>query len=53
MLRLWNGYYLLHPERQIYTEAITDAIHIVTGIAGKGMSTGPGFTQQHIAAVLG
>jgi FAD dependent oxidoreductase TIGR03364 len=50
---LWNGYYLLHPERQVYTEAITDAIHIVTGIAGKGMSTGPGFSQQHIAAVLG
>ena len=51
--RLWNGYYLLHPDRHVYTEAITDAIHIVTGIAGKGMSTGPGFSQQHIASVLG
>ncbi|HLW03393.1 MAG TPA: TIGR03364 family FAD-dependent oxidoreductase [Ktedonobacterales bacterium] len=50
---LWNGYYLLHPERQVYTEAITDSIHIVTGIAGKGMSTGPGFSQQHIATMLG
>lgn len=49
---LWNGYYLIHPERGVYTEQITDNIHIVTGIAGKGMSTGPGFVQSHINAVL-
>jgi D-hydroxyproline dehydrogenase subunit beta len=49
---LWNGYYLIHPERGIYTEQIDDNIHIVTGIAGKGMSTGPGFVRSHIDAVL-
>jgi len=51
--KLWNGYYLIHPGRQVYTETIEDRIHIITGIAGKGMSTGPGFSRQHIEAVLG
>ncbi|HXZ03904.1 MAG TPA: FAD-dependent oxidoreductase, partial [Ktedonobacteraceae bacterium] len=49
---MWNGYYLIHPEQEIYTETINDRIHIVTGIAGKGMSTGPGFAQKHIASKL-
>jgi len=50
--RMWNGYYLIHPQREVYTETIDDAIHIVTGIAGKGMSTGPGFVRKHISSVL-
>lgn len=49
---MWNGYYLMHPQNQVYTETIDTIIHIVTGIAGKGMSTGPGFAQKHIASVL-
>jgi len=53
MQKLWNGYYLIHPGRQVYSETIEERIHIVTGIAGKGMSTGPGFSRQHIGAVLG
>jgi len=53
MQKLWNGYYLIHPVHQVYTETIEDRIHIVTGIAGKGMSTGPGFSRQHIEDVLG
>jgi len=47
-----NGYYLIHPQREVYTETIDDAIHIVTGIAGKGMSTGPGFVRKHFSSVL-
>jgi FAD dependent oxidoreductase TIGR03364 len=50
--QLWNGYYLIHPEREIYTETIDDRIHIVTGIAGKGMSTGPGFAKTHVPMKL-
>ena len=49
---MWNGYYLIHPEHEVFTETIDDRIHIVTGIAGKGMSTGPGFAQKHIAEKL-
>jgi FAD dependent oxidoreductase TIGR03364 len=52
MQLLWNGYYLLHPEREVYTERIDESIHIVTGIAGKGMSTGPGFSRANVNAVL-
>ena len=48
----WNGYYLLHPERAVYTETLYGNIHITTGIAGKGMSTGPGFSRQHVNTVL-
>ena len=50
--KLWNGYYLLHPQRAVYTETINGNIHITTGIAGKGMSTGPGFSQRHVDVVL-
>ncbi len=50
--QMWNGYYLLHPQRAVYTETINGNIHITTGIAGKGMSTGPGFSRQHINTVL-
>ncbi len=50
--KTWNGYYLLHPQREVYTETLHGNIHITTGIAGKGMSTGPGFSRQHVNAVL-
>ncbi len=50
--KTWNGYYLLHPQREVYTETLNGNIHITTGIAGKGMSTGPGFSRQHVDAIL-
>lgn len=50
--RLWNGYYLIHPQQEVYTETVDDRIHIVTGIGGKGMSTGPGFARRHVETVL-
>ncbi|GCE31007.1 oxidase [Dictyobacter alpinus] len=49
---MWNGYYMLHPDLPIYTHTLEDKIHIVTGIGGKGMSTGPGFARQYIAERL-
>ena len=50
--KTWNGYYLLHPQREVYTETLDGNIHITTGIAGKGMSTGPGFSREHVNKVL-
>lgn len=50
---LWNGYYLVHPERPIYTETIDERIHVVTGIGGKGMTLGAGFARAHIASLFG
>jgi FAD dependent oxidoreductase TIGR03364 len=49
---LWNGFYMVNPRDEIYTETIAGSIHIVTGIAGKGMSTGPGFAQHHIKQTM-
>jgi FAD dependent oxidoreductase TIGR03364 len=49
---MWNGYYLTHPQRDIFTHDISRSVHIVTGIGGKGMSTGPGFAQANITATL-
>jgi FAD dependent oxidoreductase TIGR03364 len=53
MKTMWNGYYLIHPDRNIHIESIDERIHIVTGIAGKGMSTGPGFAQANVDLKLG
>lgn len=50
--RMWNGYYLMHRQQEVYTQTIANTIHIATGIAGKGMSTGPGFSRAHIERVL-
>ncbi len=53
MASLWNGYYLQHPDKQIYTKTVDRGVHVVTGIAGKGMSTGAGYAKAHIAALFG
>lgn len=50
---LWNGYYLVHPTDPIFATTIDHRIHIVTGIGGKGMSTGPGFARHSIKAMFG
>jgi D-hydroxyproline dehydrogenase subunit beta len=42
----------MHPQSEIFTETIDDKIHIVTSVAGKGMSTGPGFALKHISMVF-
>lgn len=49
---LWNGYYMVNPLAEVYTETISGMIHIVTGIAGKGMSTGPGFARHSIEHIV-
>ncbi len=49
---MWNGYYMVNPQGEIYTATIDGTIHIVTGIAGKGMSTGPGFSRHSIDQTL-
>lgn len=50
--QMWNGYYMVNPQGEVYTATIEGVIHIVTGIAGKGMSTGPGFSRHHIEQTL-
>ncbi len=49
---MWNGYYLVNPGHDIFTRTIDGAVHIVTGIGGKGMTTGPGFARHSIETLL-
>jgi len=43
----WNGYYATHADG-IYDQEVEQGIHIVTGIGGKGMSTGAGYAEEKI-----
>ena len=43
----WNGYYATHANG-IYDKEVEQGIHIVTGIGGKGMSTGAGYAEEKI-----
>ena len=49
---MWNGYYVVNPRDAVYTATVDEHIHIVTGIAGKGMSTGAGFARHSIEQIL-
>ena len=49
---MWNGYYVVNLHDAIYTATVDGNIHIVTGIAGKGMSTGAGFARHSIEEML-
>ncbi len=44
----WNGYYLTHPTDPVFTAEPDPNIHIVSSIAGKGMTTGPGFINSFL-----
>lgn len=44
----WHGIYPLHPDLPVYSTRVGDAIHIVTGIGGKGMTTGPALARESI-----
>lgn len=48
---LWNGFYLTHPDLPIFTARVGQRTQIVTGIGGKGMTTGPGFAHTTIGAL--
>ncbi|AXI02633.1 TIGR03364 family FAD-dependent oxidoreductase [Aquirhabdus parva] len=44
----WNGYYLTHPTELVFVAEPDPNIHIISTIAGKGMTTGPGFMINFI-----
>ncbi len=47
----WHGIYGMPKGAELYRETIDDVIHIVTGIRGKGMTTGPAVARETIAAL--
>ena len=44
----WAGIYTLHPQREIFSTTIDDRVHVITGIGGKGMTTGPALAEETI-----
>ena len=52
VLERWHGVYALHPERPIFQQTINERIHIVTGIGGKGMTTGPALARESIEQLI-
>ena len=44
----WVGFYTEHPELDLYTVTLGDRIHVITGIGGKGMTTGPALARESI-----
>ncbi len=49
---LWNGYCLTHPTDPVYTAQVDERVRVVTGIGGKGMTTGPGLAQHSIETIF-
>jgi FAD dependent oxidoreductase TIGR03364 len=47
----WHGIYSMPRDAEIYRESIDEVIHVVTGIRGKGMTTGPAVARETIDAL--
>ena len=47
----WHGVYGMPKDAELYRETIDGAIHLVTGIRGKGMTTGPAVARDDCGAV--
>ena len=44
----WHGIYALHPEMPLFQQTLEGCIHLITGIGGKGMTTGPAVARESI-----
>jgi glycine/D-amino acid oxidase-like deaminating enzyme len=47
----WHGVYSMPRNAEIYRATIDGVIHLVTGIRGKGMTTGPAVARETIDAL--
>jgi FAD dependent oxidoreductase TIGR03364 len=47
----WHGVYSMPKRAEIYRATIDGVIHLVTGIRGKGMTTGPAVARETIDAL--
>ncbi|MFQ3574804.1 MAG: TIGR03364 family FAD-dependent oxidoreductase [Cytophagales bacterium] len=48
----WAGFYAQHETKEVFERSISDRIHIVTGIGGKGMTTSLGFAENSLEKIL-
>jgi glycine/D-amino acid oxidase-like deaminating enzyme len=49
----WHGVYGMPRDGELYRATFDGVIHIVTGIRGKGMTTGPAVARETIDALAG
>lgn len=49
----WHGVYGMPRDGELYRATIDEVIHVVTGIRGKGMTTGPAVARETIDALAG
>jgi FAD dependent oxidoreductase TIGR03364 len=47
----WHGVYSMPRDGELYRDCIDEVIHVVTGIRGKGMTTGPAVARETIASL--
>ena len=47
----WSGFYAQHPDK-LFEKNISENIHIITGIGGKGMTSCAGFAEESIRSLL-
>ncbi|GAB2899331.1 TIGR03364 family FAD-dependent oxidoreductase [Microbulbifer echini] len=50
--RAWNGYYSQENNRGIFLKSAAEHIHLVTGIGGKGMTTGPALMERVVKNIF-
>ena len=48
----WAGYVMSHPHEEAVVGQVAPSVHAALGIAGKGMSTAPGFAEANMARIL-
>jgi glycine/D-amino acid oxidase-like deaminating enzyme len=48
----WQGIYPSHPNEPIFRQNVGERVHIITGIGGKGMTTGPAVARESIDAII-
>ena len=45
----WCGIYTEEQSAGLFQQTLDDRIHLITGIGGKGMTTGPGLARENIS----
>jgi FAD dependent oxidoreductase TIGR03364 len=48
----WHGIYPLHRDQPVFSTTLNGAVRVVTGIGGKGMTTGPALARESIDEIV-
>jgi D-hydroxyproline dehydrogenase subunit beta len=48
----WHGVYVINPKGELFVDSVERGLHLVNGIGGKGMTTGPAVARENIEQLL-